>query len=231
MLIGNTHWHWAEKDSSQWNFSHCDPDIQRLKKCSPDTFMTWAAVGPVPSGNFLDLSSRLQKENIPLGKMPRWLGIDRALGAWGALMRARESGLHASGLLVVDAGTVCSLTRVTANGDFDGGQLIPGLRLQLTAMARGTKDLFDPGLFSYLPEPFPQETSEAMRRGSLQALFGALIEAKKLCDLPLWLCGGDAPLLLELLNERKVDVFHQPDLVLEGMINIQSQIIQVQGRQ
>ena len=49
---------------------------------------------------------------------------------------SQEQQLDCSrGLLLVDAGTVLSLTRVTADGCFGGGQLIPGYRLQLQAMA------------------------------------------------------------------------------------------------
>jgi len=228
LLIGNSRWHWAEKDSCDWKFSHCEPDLRMLQPKSKDYFLTWAAVGPQPICDCLDLSSRIENKNVPLINVPHWLGIDRALGAWGALNRAKASGMRSSGFLVADAGTVLSLTRVTSQGEFSGGQLVAGLRLQLLAMAQGAQDLTDPGLPFLVQEPFPCQTSEAMMRGSLQALLGALFEAKRLSGLPLWLCGGDSALLADLLREQSIEVFHYPNLVLEGMVDVQSRIIQAQ---
>ena len=98
-------------------------------------------------------------------------------------------------------------------------------------MANGAENLNFPGLPSFVPELFPVKTSEAMRRGSIQALLGALLEAKKLSGLPLWLCGGDSTLLAKLLDERSIEVFHYPYLALEGMIDVQSRIIRAQDQQ
>ena len=64
-----------------------------------------------------------------------------------------------------------------------------------------------------------------MQRGSLQALVGSLIQAIKATKMPLWLCGGDAPILIEELNKLNVEVLHHPNLVLEGMVAIQHHVI------
>ena len=152
--------------------------------------------------------------------MPSWLGIDRALAGWGAFQEAKFSGMESDGLLVADAGTVLSITRITANGEFAGGQLIAGLHLQRSAMANGAKNLDDPGPPSTNTDQFPITTAEAMLRGSFQALVGTLMEAKKLAKMPIWLCGGDAEILFEYLKGRISDLYVCPDLILEAMVKI-----------
>ncbi len=224
LLIGNTRWHWAENAGGSWEFSHTLPDPARIKfaKIHLDA---WASVGDLPSELSLDPVHRLSLQDVPIRQAPTWLGIDRALAAWGALQRAKEHGLDKAGILVADAGTVLSLTRVTAEARFNGGQLAAGLRMQLSSMAQGAKQLDDPGFEGELTnEFFPQETSEAMRRGSLQALVGILFQAQREAKLPIWLCGGDAPLLLDHLKERNIDFAHHPHLVLEGMVDVQSRV-------
>ena len=176
LMIGNSRWHWAEQHSKKWHFTHSAPDPYKLNHLDKPLF-SWAAVGPIPSNATLDPNKQIKLKDIPLQKLPLWLGVDRAIGAWGAYRKAKEANLMHSGLLVADAGTVLSLTKITANGEFDGGQLIAGLRLQLGAMAQGTKDLNDPGLGTVTTNIFPFSTSEAMRRGSVQAIVGSLIDA------------------------------------------------------
>ncbi len=223
LLIGNSRWHWAIEEISNWNFLHTKPEPQKLLSLTVP-LTAWAAVGPIPSANILHSSRRLQIEDVPLLDVPKGLGIDRALGAWGALKKAKEMGMDADGLLVADAGTVLSLTRIKANGTFAGGQLVPGLQLQLDAMAKGTENLTNPGFKPSNPPTFPFTTADAMRRGSLQALIGTLIEAQRKAMMPLWICGGDAPILVKELKESSIDVIHHPNLVLEGMVNIQQQL-------
>ncbi len=223
LLIGNSRWHWAEHISGHWNFVHATPDTARLRSFERN-LVAWASVGPIPSEICLKQRHRISLEQIPLKNMPSWLGVDRALGAWGALNRAKQSGMKSPGLIVVDAGTVLSLTRVTVDGQFQGGQLAAGLRLQLASMELGAENLSDPGL-GFVPEDFfPYETADAMRRGSLQALLGMLLEAHSQAEWPLWLCGGDSLILFRELSHRGIEVAHFPDLVLEGMVDIHQMI-------
>ncbi len=91
-------------------------------------------------------------------------------------------------------------------------------------MANGTQNLNNPGTKTSTPAQFPFTTTEAMQRGSIQALVGTLIEAMKETNAPLWLCGGDAPVLIQELLKRNANVVHHPNLVLEGMVDIQEQI-------
>ncbi len=223
LLIGNSRWHWAMQVSEGWQFAHTAPDPKKLESLDM-TLLTWAAVGPIPANISLKPTNRLKIKDIPLLDLPPWLGIDRALGALGAFKKAKVHGINSHGLLIADAGTVLSLTKLSPDGAFQGGQLMAGLQLQLSAMAQGTQNLKQPGEQLLTSEMFPKSTSEAMQRGSLQALIGALVEAHQSTKLPLWLCGGDSTLIFNELQKRRIEAFHHPDLVLEGMIGIHNTV-------
>ena len=220
LLIGNSRWHWAERSrSGSWSYSHSQPEPSLLTDSA--SLCSWAAVGRVPDDSVLSPDSRLCLDAIPLRDMPPWLGIDRALAAWGAWDLSAGTGP----LMVVDAGTVLSLTRVTGDGAFNGGWLAAGLRLQLRAMAEGTQALPDPDVEKELPSdgmPFPRDSCEAMRRGVFESLVGLIIQAQERDPSPLWLCGGDAPLLTPVLLKRGLEVNHAPDLVMQSLVRLVS---------
>ena len=168
---------------------------------------------------------RLTLADVPLPCCPDWLGVDRALGAWGAWQRQqRSAGNPKTGLLLADAGTVLSLTLLDAKGRFQGGQLVPGLQLQLAAMAAGTNALQCP-VFGSDPPLFPKDTGEAMLRGALQAMVGTVREAQIQSGATLWICGGDAGALSQGLLTHDRDgvgssAVVDEDLVLKGMVNL-----------
>ena len=217
LLIGNSRWHWAISRPDGWTFTHTTPSPDDLDQVE---LLGWAAVGTIPDHAALVASRRVQLKDVPLKGMPPWLGIDRALGAWAAWHREPVGD---GGLLVADAGTVLSLTRVSSDGAFAGGQLAAGFGLQLRAMASGTRDLPSLDAIDGLPDAlFPAPTQDAMSRGAAQSLLGMLLEAQQQCPWRLWLCGGDAPLLIDGLRERGSDVVHAPDLVMEGLVGVLS---------
>ena len=219
LLIGNSRWHWATRTASGWRFDHTNPEPARLDGID---LTRWAAVGAVPDHGALTGSNQLDLTHVPLQGMPPWLGVDRALAGWAA-WRAAAPVPSGSGVIVADAGTVLSLTLVTADGGFAGGQLAAGLRLQLTAMAAGTRDLPPTdGLDPWPDHVFPQDTLAAMQQGCFHALLGVLLEAQRHCDWPLWICGGDAPLLVNALEQRGSAAVHAPDLVMQGMVGLLS---------
>jgi len=158
--------------------------------------------------------------------MPAWLGVDRALAGWLAWRQ------RADAVLVADAGTVLSLTRIDRDGRFAGGRLMAGLTLQLRAMAEGTAALPgppEPGELSDLlvQEAWPAVTRAAMAVGVLQGLAAALAVAfrQARAEMPsccLVLSGGDAcsllPLVKELLAGEADAAIHEPDLALRGLV-------------
>ncbi|WP_320663479.1 type III pantothenate kinase [Prochlorococcus sp. MIT 1223] len=220
LLIGNSRLHWAFQNQNQWDF--LDTSIkQGFTEYINTSLLAWAEVGKRPKNIYLDPKKKLNIEEIPLLNVPSWLGIDRALAGWGAFKKAKElSIIHTNGLLIADAGTVLSITRISKKGEFIGGQLIAGLNLQLKAMAQCTNNLSYPSRKDLNGETFPKATEDAMLRGSFQSLIGAIQEAKKDTSAPLFICGGDS---LDIFNKLKIsydDIYHCPNLVLEGMINV-----------
>ena len=63
-----------------------------------------------------------------------------------------------------------------------------------------------------------------MIRGSINALVGLILKLFEETKLPIWICGGDAPIILNELKNTSIDINHSPNLVLEGMIDIYKKI-------
>ena len=220
LLIGNSRWHWAQRQGNTVRIEHGPPDPARIGTNPP----VWAAVGPVPEPLLAHQDLRICLEDVPLPKAPPWLGVDRALGAWMAWRCSQEQQLDCSrGLLLVDAGTVLSLTRVTADGCFGGGQLIPGYRLQLQAMTKRTlglpstpEDLDQEAL----QEVFPQQTVAAMQRGVLEAMLASIAAAQQHAQGLLWICGGDAALLKRHWSGATELLQLEGDLQLQALLSL-----------
>ena len=190
-----------------------------------DRLQAWAAVGPVPPGVGLDPARRLELERIPLAQVPPWLGVDRALVGW------RAWRLSGGPVLVADAGTALSLTRVDGNGAFAGGRIQAGRALQLRALAGHTERLpllpleREPPQTSAGGEPlpgWPRQTAEAMETGVRQGLVAAVAQAwldmrriDPLCRL--WITGGDAAWLAAALEQPD-----HPNLALEALAELGS---------
>ena len=214
LLIGNSRWHWAERQGQRLRCWH-EPPPQDPEALPADQLLAWAAVGALPERLNLPQQRRIQLGDVPLQGMPGWLGIDRALVGWRAWRRQRGA------VLVADAGTALSLTRVSAEGRFAGGRISAGVALQLSALGRATALL--PSLqapAAAARDPWPSATEAAMVEGCIRATAAAVIQAWH--DLPaasdgLWLTGGDAPLLLPVLQQQRLSPELAADLALEAM--------------
>lgn len=188
--------------------------------CQP---LAWAAVGALPASLGLDPQRRLWLSDVPLLSAPPWLGLDRALAGWQA-WRCSDCGV-----LVADAGTALSLTRVSAAGEFAGGRLLAGASLQLQALASGTAALPQLPVPVELPgHPWPRATEPAMAAGVLRGLAAVIAQAWRearagdpACQL--WLTGGDAPALAPLLG-----VGASPQLALQGLVALRSDLSHTQ---
>jgi type III pantothenate kinase len=183
----------------------------------------------VPVDLVLPPEARLHLAEVPLEAAPPWLGLDRALAGWWGWR------LVAGPVLVADAGTVLSFTRVDREGRFAGGRLLAGAALQLQAMAGGTALLpaldapavpvealaADGVLADGVPAPWPHDTAQAMRSGVLRGLAAAIALAAQeaLQEEPhcrLLLTGGDRAALAALL-EPALAVEQRPHLCLEAL--------------
>jgi type III pantothenate kinase len=140
---------------------------------------------------------------------PEQLGADR----WAALIGARH--VHQASCLVVNAGTATTVDVLDLEGNFQGGLILPGVRLMLLALARNTAQLpVADGRFAGLP----RNTADAIASGCLQAQVGAVermfVQVAGCADAICLVSGGAADGLFALLGvpKRRVD-----NLVLEGL--------------
>ena len=219
LMIGNTRWHWACKIKNQWKYFHTSPNSIEFKNKEPSQ-ITWAAVGAIPKTIDLNPARRLSLNDIPLLNVPANLGIDRALSAWSAFQKASYLRNNKEGLLIVDAGTILSITKITNKGEFAGGQLIAGLKLQLSSMAKGALNLEEPSINVIPEKTFQYKTEDAMIKGSINGLVGAIAKAYDETNFPIWICGGDSSIIYKELLNRSINVKYHPNLVLEGMVDI-----------
>lgn len=153
---------------------------------------------------------------------PEQLGADR----WASLVAARRRALMLEGeapaCVVVNAGTAVTVDALDADGVFQGGLILPGLRLMVQALADNTAALkLPPGTFAH----FPTNTADAIYSGAVQAACGAveLLRLKVGHDgrhVQCFLTGGTAPQVAPYLS-APVDVVD--NLVLEGVLLLASE--------
>ncbi|TVS04530.1 MAG: type III pantothenate kinase [Cyanobium sp. PLM2.Bin73] len=218
LLIGNSRWHFARpvlatlqcwSESPPFSGGGDAPSGERLRH-----LWGWAAVGPIPPDCGLDPCRRLSLAQVPLGQLPPWIGIDRALVGWQAWHDSR------SAVLVADAGTALSFTLVDARGRFAGGRIQAGLALQLRALAGGTAGLPAVAGDGGAPMAWPRATAEAMAVGVREGLVAAVREAWQQArhaypDCRLWITGGDGGWIAERLQQT-----HAPCLALAALARL-----------
>lgn len=110
----------------------------------------------------------LTLDDVPLQGKYKTMGIDRALGAWGAWQKYRAPAL------IIDCGTAITLTRIDGMGKFTGGAIFPGLELLCQCL---------PDRVPHLPQvrlpqpPIPlwaESTPESMASGIFYFVQGGL---------------------------------------------------------
>ena len=171
---------------------------------------------------------------------PHRVGIDRLLGAYAAWNRYRDA------VVVVDAGSAITVDWVCVDGQFRGGAILPGLRLQTHSLATGTDALpelswqisenpnHEPGHASTPLAP-AKNTTDAIRLGVLTGAAAAIdrLAQNYFSDLdrsgwsnansgtaqvgPLVLTGGDAAIISPHLQCRHDLV---GSLVCRGLLDL-----------
>jgi type III pantothenate kinase len=119
---------------------------------------------------------------------PARLGADRFAAALGARTLA-----PARALVVATCGTATTVDAVSADGEFAGGMILPGLGLMLSALAKNTAQLPQVAAGATLPPAFADNTRDAILSGCLAAQAGAIERAcAALPDALCILSGGAA---------------------------------------
>jgi type III pantothenate kinase len=179
-----------------------------------ETLATWCAERWSVPPRFIAASA--QALDVRNGyRDPAQLGADR----WAALVGARA--ISPAPLAIVDCGTAITIDALSADGEFVGGVILPGLALQHAALAQGTAALGVPP--SAAPSCQARSTAEAIGAGTLMGIVGAIerITAEHRAVLSegmeVLLTGGDAAVVAPHLRFPFTEV---PDLVLRGLERI-----------
>jgi type III pantothenate kinase len=143
---------------------------------------------------------------------PGKLGVDRWLSMLAAYHQEKTA------CCVVDCGTTITVDMVAADGQHQGGYIVPGLQLLRDTLAARSKALatertdwssLAPGI----------STISALHNGILRSVLGFVRdierESRNAGALYQWyFTGGDAPVLLPHLDW---EIRHEPNLVLDGL--------------
>ena len=122
-------------------------------------------------------------------------------------------------MIVIDMGTATTFNIIDENGVFLGGAILPGLRMGIEALCKGTAQLPETEL-DYYVSLIGHNTKECILSGTL---FGAaaMIEgmvSKIKCemhkDLKVIITGGNSKYMIQYC---KTEMLYEPNLVLKGL--------------
>lgn len=143
---------------------------------------------------------------------PSQYGVDR----WAALLGARA--LTHLPVCIIDAGTAITFDLVDAEGQHQGGLILPGLQMMRDALLQGT-DGIDQTSGSITA--FANNTADAVSSGTLHMMRAAINEictsATRLLgsSMKIIITGGMSGLILSLPGMPHMR--HEPELVLQGL--------------
>ena len=140
---------------------------------------------------------------------PTQLGSDR----WAALIAAWHQ--ERASCLVVNCGTATTVDALSAEGEFLGGLILPGVDMMRSSLAAGAAQLAQTnGVW----REFPRNTADATFSGSIQATIGAIrLQFEALAmrgDVRCLLSGGAAD---KVQPHLKLPSVRMDNLVLRGL--------------
>lgn len=159
-------------------------------------------------------------DDLPLTAVYPTLGIDRALAVLGA------GEILGFPVLVIDAGTALTFTGTDDEKKLIGGAILPGLRLQLQALAKRTAALPETTLPTQLPSRWAMQTTTAIESGVIYTILAGLRDfvedwQRQFPGSKIALTGGDAAVLLYYLQVQFPEVASQimvdSNLIFWGM--------------
>jgi len=235
--LGNARLKWALSSRDTWQIGTIDLQVRDL---SPALDGDWAPLTPPQKVLISNVAGDARLQALQRWVVEHWstsihvvrakaesLGVKNTyrdpgqLGAdrWAAIIAAR--GITSTAACVVDCGTAVTLDALSAEGEFVGGVIFPGLNLLRDSLIRGTKEIrTTEGDDSNC---FARATADGVAAGTVYGLAGAIERVlhefqQRLGDpMQVFLTGGDAPRLEPRLGQS---VTHVPDLVLRGLAHI-----------
>jgi type III pantothenate kinase len=167
-------------------------------------------------GSSLELTHETRIPIVNSYQTPETLGKDRLAGVVGANFLYPNTNL-----LVVDAGTAVTYDVITAQGEFLGGNISPGLRTRFAALHQltGRLPLCEPEVdFKLLGRTTQEAIVGGVQNGLLYEIQANIDQfSLKYSNLCVILTGGDA---LFLANRLKTTIFVVCNLVLIGLNRI-----------
>jgi type III pantothenate kinase len=160
---------------------------------------------------------------------PDKVGMDRLLDA----VAARYALPPGQGAVLVDAGSAVTVDWLDEAHVFRGGSIFPGFRLMAEALHRYTALLPLVHVTAPVPVLPGTSTTSSMQVGIFLAVWGGIREAVHLLDAKsrthprIFLTGGDAPLLMQAVEQEQPqawpvpwsDAVHWPNQTLEGILH------------
>ncbi len=234
LVIGNTHYHWAKFQGKQliqaWdephpqslNFAHLS--LQAESNSTPELWL--ASVVPRETQRWQKYPNlhQIHLADIPLKNCYPTLGIDRALGAWGALAQ------YGGPLLLIDGGTALTLTGIDAEMTLQGGSILPGLGLMAHSLTQGTAALAKIQFkFEHLPTRWGLDTETAIHSGIIYTVLDGLwgfMQAwqARYPGSQIIFTGGDGELLVSGLYQlNKINqtlATYDPHVIFRGIANL-----------
>lgn len=137
------------------------------------------------------------------------LGSDR----WAALIAARQQ--HHMACLVVDCGTATTVDALSADGEFLGGLILPGIDMMRHSLAAGSARLEENAGGWH---EFPLNTADAIFSGAIQSTVGAIrlqFEALAARSEARCLLSGGAAVYVQ--PHLKLPLVRDDNLVLRGL--------------
>ncbi len=214
--------------------SFSSSDVERLFDLYPITDSIISSVVDIEAAVVNTLHRRSQHfvlfdHNTPVPIInrydtPQTLGQDRLAAAVGA-----KSLCPNENLLIIDAGSALTYDFVTAQGEYIGGNIAPGLKMRFTMLQRMTKKL--PLVEVEEKELIPlfgTNTRDAIAAGVIR---GVAYEVKgymrtlqeKMPHFQTYLTGGNAPYILNNVRTSRTEdrqMHHEKHLVLIGLNEI-----------
>jgi type III pantothenate kinase len=204
-----------ERQLELWNLP--GPLVWMVTGVSPkrrDELIAWVQ----DRGDRVALLDDPQKLPLLVGvERPERVGIDRLLAAVAVKDRIKRS----VPIIIIDAGTAVTVDRVNAAGVFEGGAIMPGLRLMAHSLHDYTA-LLPRVEVNDVPAVPGRDTEAAMHAGIFWSVAGGIKALVRLMSAgegasrhrEVFLTGGDAELLSSVMD---ADVKLWPDMTLEGI--------------
>ena len=158
-------------------------------------------------------------DDIPIEMLdystPKTLGIDRYLDCLGAFKESKK------GVVVIDAGSACTIDMMDKRGVYKGGIIMPGLQSIMQIFKSVAPEL--PETEKEIPKNWPgKNTKESLQWGQVGFFIDGIKSAlgrfkDQYGDFELYITGGDGETISKLITEKsKNDSF----LIFKGMQEI-----------